>query len=39
MQPFKWNKNGYPYFGTPVMSGSQICLPSGEYKLEKRLVK
>ena len=30
MQPFDWNADGSPHFGTPVPSGVRIPLPSGE---------
>jgi len=30
MQPFTWNQDGTPKFGTPVPAGQKLNLPSGE---------
>lgn len=30
MQPFKWNADGTPHFGTPIPAGQKQNLPSGE---------
>jgi len=30
MQPFTWNTDGTPHFGTPVPAGEQLNIPSGE---------
>lgn len=35
MQPFTWNTDGTPNFGTPVPAGTQINRPAGEVKIEK----
>jgi GH43 family beta-xylosidase len=37
MQPFSWNKDGYPDFGKAVMPGAVIKRPSGEYEIEKQI--
>lgn len=34
LQPFTWNSDGYPDFGSPVQTGVEINRPSGEYEIE-----
>jgi GH43 family beta-xylosidase len=36
MQPFGWNPDGTPNFGTAVPAGVEIDRPSGEVEIEKR---
>lgn len=35
MQPFTWNADGTPNFGTPIPAGIEIARPSGEVEIEK----
>jgi len=35
LQPFTWNSNGYPDFGSPVQTGTEIKRPSGEIEIER----
>jgi GH43 family beta-xylosidase len=37
MQPFVWNPDGTPNFGTPIPEGKEIARPSGEVGIEKSL--
>ena len=32
MQPFRWNPDGSPDFGTPAAPGEALATPSGECK-------
>lgn len=35
MQPFNWNVDGTPNFGTPIPAGKEINRPSGEVEIEE----
>ena len=37
MQPFGWNLDGTPNFGTAIPAGKEIARPSGEVEIEKSL--
>ncbi|WP_153630474.1 family 43 glycosylhydrolase [Prolixibacter sp. SD074] len=39
MQPFTWNADGTPDFGTPVPAGQEINRPSGEVEVEQAEIK
>jgi GH43 family beta-xylosidase len=37
LQPFSWNPDGTPNFGTPIPAGVPIPRPSGEFEIEKKI--
>jgi len=39
LQPFIWGNDGLPDFGVPLAAGSEILRPSGEYMLERNLLR